>query len=214
MCSSDLADNDPVNLIDPLGNQVNPFESTPMGTVVSSGDANIGWAAEANAWRWWWHIGDENRNFFSSPEAQNFNGSIFSDKRIPFGTNQLSGEIGGDVSISLARPVSRAGPMCRLAGPAAAVGYWLPRGVAALEGDYSDAEFKTDLAFLALPVTGLPVAAVGWLGSTDDPVGGFKNFAKRNVEATIGTDLSWTGVGVKVLAGPFAGPINFIRAIW
>ena len=101
-----------------------------------------------------------------------------------------------------------------LAGPLAAAAYWLPRGVAWLEGDYSDDEFKTDLAFLALPVVGLPGAAVGWFANTDDPVGGLKDFAVRNVESTVGTDLSWTGVGVKVLAGPLAGPINFLRAIW
>jgi hypothetical protein len=161
-----------------------------------------------------WVISDENRYFFSTPDARNFNGSIFSDKRIPFGTNKVSGEIGGDFSASLARPVSKSGPMCRLGGPVAAAGYWLPRGVAWLEGDYSDDEFKTDLAFLALPVTGLPAAAVGWLASADDPVGGFKDFTKRNVESAAGTDLSWTGVGVKVLAGPLATPINFLRSIW
>jgi len=45
-------------------------------------------------------------------------------------------------------------------------------------------------------------------------VGGFKDFAVRNVESTVGTDLSWTGVGVQVLAGPLAGTVNFLRSIW
>jgi len=212
------ADNNPVNLIDPLGNTpVDPHEATAAGATdarafAAAQDAAV--AARAERLRNLWVISDENRYFFSTPDARNFNGSIFSDKRIPFGTNQLSGEVGGDFSISLARPVPKAGPMCRLGGPLGAAAYWLPRGVAALEGDYSDDEFKTDLAFLALPVTGLPAAAVAWLGSTDDPVGGFKNFAKRNVESAAGTDLSWTGVGVKVLAGPLATPINFLRSIW
>src|SRR5262249_2073623 len=112
----EYAHNNPVNLVDPLGNApVDPFDRTPMPTGVNTSVE----AAEAEAERVLAYIQSANRNFFRTADARSFNGSIFSDSRIPFGTNQVSGTIGGNFRVTynpILPKTSKWGPICEAGG--------------------------------------------------------------------------------------------------
>src|SRR5205823_1117742 len=127
--------------------------------------------------------------------------------RIPFGTNSVSGTIGGDFKATFTQALpksSRWGPICE--GSASA--YWIHNGLAALQGDYSASNFETDLLLgPAMSVVGAPLAIGSWIYSMNDPVGEAKAMGVRMAE-TAGVPTSTTDAVITVLAGPVAGPVK------
>ena len=129
----EYAANDPVNLIDPLGNQsVDPLASTGAGvgapppppppppnqTVRSVSDARNAAAAEAaaaeSAARTQAYIRAENQNFYRGKNiwTEDWRGSVISSRRVPLGGNTISGSVGGRCSVTwnTPRPVLRPVP--------------------------------------------------------------------------------------------------------
>jgi RHS repeat-associated protein len=134
------ADNDPVNFIDPLGDEkVDPWGSTAAGpapiirTVDSASDAvafkTTRMSAEESAARLERYLRSKARSFYSGGWAKHHNGSLFPSRNIPLGTNQVSGELGGSFVANLehSRPLS-----CLQGAARSGVGSLLLRGLGPL----------------------------------------------------------------------------------
>jgi RHS repeat-associated protein len=136
------ADDDPVNLVDPLGdNPVDPLGPTGSlgnaSTPVSAGDARNMAGAQAQRLRVQMNLAWERANFFKSADAGLFNGSVFRRNSTPFGTNATSGEVGGDFRADLSRGRKGPPPACAPGG----VGPMIAFTAGVIAGSYMDQQF-------------------------------------------------------------------------
>jgi len=100
------ADNDPINLIDPLGYQSEASQSTLWGLNEAREFAlDVELEGRAGA-----HAREAVRTFWSSPELRNYNGSFLSERAGVFGTNAVNGTVNGRLQVDLARACPRVAP--------------------------------------------------------------------------------------------------------
>jgi hypothetical protein len=185
------ADNDPVNLIDPLGTQ----EDTVVQDIadILGRQSSIRGAAERG--------------------GEQFRGCVKCGE-ITVSTPPTGGGAPPSAPAAPSGPAGPAGPKAsRLSrhrlptcdatvGFAAAALYWIPRAV---DPDYSADQFKADLAIgPGVPILGIGGSLAIWLGFTADPVGQLKEAAKDKA-----IDL-----GVSAFLGPVGIPVNFIRSLF